>query len=195
MNHLANELMAKVEAAQKDRTDLEKLFDRASDGLRSFRKEHPAFAGSIEGALGLVALYAGASLLTPIGLENKIPELVGAAFGVGVGGGIGGTIAAIGGVGITMMGTGFGIPASAVMALGSIIGAVSGATTGWFGVDLATQAPSLIEMLFDNFSGAALIAFGCHMLWLAAKDVWKAGGDFVSFIQNLGLKNSAEGLS
>lgn len=187
MNYLSNEILEKIEAASKDRTDLEKLFDRASDGLKSFRNNHPAFAGSIEGAVGVAAISAGISLYSPVGCANMVPELVGAAFGAGVGGGVGGTIAAIGGVGISMMGTAFAIPAAVIMAIGTGIGALSGAATGWFGVDLATQAPSLLEMLFDNISGAALIAFGCYMLWLAIKDLWRAGGEFISYIRSLGV--------
>ena len=187
MNYLASEMLDKIEAARKDRTDLEKLLDRTSDGIKSFRNNHPAFAGSIEGAIGVTAISVGFSLLSPVGCTDKIPELIGAAFGAGVGGGVGGTIATIGGIGITMMGTGFAIPATLVMAIGTGIGALSGSVTGWFGVDLVTQAPSLLEMLFDNISGVALIAFGCYMLSLAIKDLWRAGGEFITYLKSFGV--------
>ena len=86
-----------------------------------------------------------------------------------------------------MMGTGFAIPAALVMAIGTGIGALSGSVTGWFGVDLVTQAPSLLEMLFDNISGVALIAFGCYMLSLAIKDLWRAGGEFITYLKSFGV--------
>lgn len=176
MNYLSTEILEKIEAARKDSTDLEKLF---SDGVKPFRNNHPAIAGSIGVAIAVTAISLGFSLLNPVGCGNKIPELAGAALGAVVGG----KAAAIGGVGISMMGTAFPIPAAVVMA----IGALSGAIMGKFGVDLATQAPSLLEMLFDNISGAALIAFGCYMLCLAIKDLWKAGGEFISYIRSLGV--------
>lgn len=187
MNYLASEMFEKIEAARKDRTDLEKLLDRTSDGLKSFRNNHPAFAGSIEGAIGVTAISVGFSLLSPVGCTDKIPELIGAAFGTGVGGVAGGTIATIGSIGIAMMGTAFSIPAALVMAIGTGIGALSGSVTGWFGVDLATQVPSLLEMLLDNISGAVLIAFGCYMLCLAIKDLWRAGGEFITYLKSLGV--------
>lgn len=194
MNYLSTEILVKVEAARKDRTDLEKLLDCTSEKLKSFRNNHSAIAGSIEGAIGVAAISLGFSLLNPVGLGDKIPELVGAAFGAGVGGAVVGPIAAIGGIGITMMGAAFAIPAAAVMAIGAGIGTLSGSVTGWLGVDLATQAPSLLEMLFDNISGAALIAFGCYMLCLAFKDLWRAGGEFISYMRNLGVNETFGGV-
>lgn len=188
MKYLANEIMEQIGTARKDRADLEKLVGIACDGVKSFRNNHPAFAGSIEGAIGVAAITAGFSLLTPVGCVDKIPELIGAAFGAGVGGGVGGAIATIGGIGITMMGCGFAIPAAAVMAIGTGVGALSGSVTGWFGVDLATQAPSMLEMLSGNISGAALIAFGCYMLCLAIQDLWVAGGEFINYLRSLGVK-------
>ncbi len=194
MNYLSTEILVKVEAARKDRTDLEKLLNCASEKLKSFRNNHSVIAGSIEGAIGVAAISLGFSLLNPVGLGDKIPELIGAAFG-GVGGGVGGAVVtAIGGIGITMMGTGFGIPAAVVMAIGTTIGTLSGSVTGWFGVDLTTQAPSLLEMLFDNISGAALIAFGCYMLCLAIKDLWRAGGEFITYIRSLGVNEISGGI-
>ncbi len=187
MNYLSAEILEKIEEARKDRTDLEKLFDRTSEGIKSFRNTHPAFAGSIEGAIGVTAISVGFSLLSPVGCTDRIPELIGAAFGAGVGGVAGGTIATVGSIGIAMMGSAFSIPAALVMAIGTGIGAVSGSVTGWFGVDLATQAPSLLEMLFDNFSGAAFIALGCYMLCLAIKDLWRAGGEFITYIRSFGV--------
>lgn len=188
MNYLANEMLEKIESARKDHTDLEKLLNRTSDWLVSFRNNHPAIAGSMEGAIGVTAISIGFSLLGSVGVADKIPELIGSVFGAGVGGGVGGAIAVkIGGIGIAALGTGFAIPAAAVMAIGTGIGVLSGSATGWLGVDLATQAPSLLEMLSDNISGAALIAFGCFMLCLAVKDLWKAGGEFVSYLKSLGV--------
>jgi hypothetical protein len=187
MNYLANEMLEKIESASKDQTDLEKLLSCTSDGLKSFRSNHPALAGSIEGAIGVAAISVGFSLLGSVSGADKIPELIGAAFGSVVGGGMGGVIASIGGIGITMMGTGFAIPAAVVMAIGSGIGALAGSVTGWFGVDLATQAPSILGMLFDTISGAALIAFGCYMLCLAAKDLWRAGGEFITYLKSMGV--------
>lgn len=187
MNYLANEMLEKIESVRKDHTDLEKLLNCTSDGINTFRNNHPAIAGSIEGAIGVTAISAGFSLLGSVSGADTIPELIGAAFGVGVGGGLGGVIASIGGIGIAMMGTAFTIPAAVVMAIGTGIGAMSGSVTGWFGVDLLTQAPSLLEILFDNISGAALIAFGCYMLCLAAKDLWKAGGEFITYLKNMGV--------
>jgi hypothetical protein len=194
MNYLSTEILVKVEAARKDRTDLEKLLNCTSEKLKSFRNNHSAIAGSIEGAIGVTAISLGFSLLNPVGLGDKIPELVGAALGAGLGGVLGGSVAAIGSIGIAMMGTAFAIPAAAVMAIGASIGSLSGSVTGWLGVDLATQAPSLLEMLFDNISGAALIAFGCYMLCLAIKDLWKAGGEFISYIRSLGVNEISGGI-
>lgn len=187
MNYLANEILEKIASERRDHTDLEKLLNRASDELKSFRNDHPVIAGSMEGAIAVTAISVGFSLLSSVGCADKIPELIGAAFGAGVGGVVGGTITAIGGIGIAMMGTGFAIPATLITAIGTGIGAFSGSVTGWLGIDLATQAPTLLGMLFDNISGAALIAFGCYMLCLAAKDLWRAGGEFLTYLKSMGF--------
>lgn len=188
MKYLANEIFEIVEASSKDQTDLEKLFCRISDGVKTARNDHPAIAGSIEGALALTSIAIGVSLVNPVDCVGKIPELLGAVLGAGAGGGVVGTAAyLVGGIGVAMMGTAFSIPAATITAIGIGVGALSGSAFGWFGVDLATQAPSLLELLFDNISGAALIAFGCYMLCLSMKDLWRAGGEFITYLKNLGV--------
>lgn len=179
MKYLTTEIFGSVEGASKDRTDIEKLFDCTSDGLKSFRENHAVIAGAAEGAIGVAAISLGISLLSVSGGGNEIPELVGAALGAVAGG----KLSAIGGVGVVMMGAAFSIPAAAVITIGTL----SGAAVGALGVNLASEAPSLLEMLLDNISAAALITFGCYMLYLSFKDLWRAGGEFISYLKGLGV--------
>ncbi|MDD2542544.1 MAG: hypothetical protein PHH28_16105 [Desulfuromonadaceae bacterium] len=183
MKYLAKELTAKVEALSRDQNDFEKLISC----FNTFKNNHPAIAGMTEAAFGITAIAIGAPLINPVDCEGKIPELIGAAFGTGVGGVVGGTFASIGGIGISMMGTAFAIPAVAVTAIGVGVGSLSGLFTGWFGIELASHTMSLLEIMRDNISGAALVAFGCYMLFLAIKDLWRAGGEFISYLRNLGI--------
>lgn len=188
MKHLAEELIEKVEESIKDTNDFKKLIHRVPMQINTIRKDHPCISGSIECAIGIAAIAAGASHFNHFGSGGMMPELVSAAFGAGVGGGVGGIVTSlIGGIGVAMMGTAFSIPASAIIGLGIGIGALSGSVTGWLGVDLASQAPSLMEILFDNIAGAALVTFGCYMLFLGMKDLWKAGGEFIAYLKTLGI--------
>lgn len=187
MKHLAGELMWKVEQSAKDFNDLNNLFHRATVAIEDYRKNHSLVAGVAEAAIGITATAVGASLFNPVDMADKIPELIGAAFGTGVGGAVGSLTSLIGGIGVVMMGTGFGIPVAAVTAIGASVGALSGLVTGWFGVELATHTMSLTEAIFANISGSVLVAFGCCMLFLAMKDLWRAGGEFVSYLRGLGI--------
>lgn len=181
MKYIAEELIEKAEATSKDFNDLEKMINRFSMDTKAFRKDHSFITGAAEAAIGIAAIAAGASLINPLDCGNKIPELIGAAFGVGVGGTVGTVVSSIGGIGIAMMGTAFAIPMAAVTAIGASVGALSGMITGWFGVDLATHTASLTEIIFANISGVALVGFGCYMLFLAMKDLWRSGEEFISY--------------
>lgn len=195
MKQIADELMAKAEVLSRDQSDMKKLINRTTDSVAAFRKDHPAIAGTAEAAIGIAAIAVGASIFDPVDYGTKVPELIGAAFGAGAGGGIGGAVMSLaGGIGIAAMGTAFAIPAAAVTVVGAGAGALSGSLVGWFGVEQATSTMSLAESLFTNISGAALVAFGCYMLCLALKDLWRAGGEFVSYLKNLGVNEINHGV-
>lgn len=192
MKQLADELITKAELSSRDVSDLKKMINGASIAIQEFKKDHAFISGSAEAAIGIGAIALGASLFDPIDYGTKIPELIGAVAGAG----IGGKIASIGAIGITMMGSGFAIPAAVVTAIGASVGALTGMTAGWFGSELAAHTASVVETLCHNVSGAVLVAFGCYMLILGLKDLWRAGGDFIAYLKYLGVSEiSAEELS
>lgn len=193
MKHLAEELIAKAEASSKDVSDMKRLIDRTLMHIENFRNDHGFIAGTAESAIGIAAIAFGASIFDPVDYGTKVPELIGAVTGAGIGGKLG---SMVGGIGIVMMGTGFAIPAAVVTAIGATAGALSGSIAGWFGDELASHTSSLLETLSLNVSGAVLVAFGCYMLFLGLKDLWRAGGEFITFVKGLGVKEiSMEELS
>lgn len=189
MKEIADELTGKVKEIRKDHDDLEGLINRVSVSIQTFRKDHSAIAGAAEAAIGFSAIAIGASLFNPADYATKVPELIGSVVGGSVGGGVGGFVASmVGGIGVAMMGSAFAIPALAVTTIGAVAGASSGLVAGWFGAEIAAHTTTLAEMLFANISGTALVAFGCYMLFIALKDLWRAGGEFIDYLRNLGVK-------
>lgn len=195
MKHIAGEIMMKVEELSKDHNDVKVLVSRAKARVEEFRATHPALAGTAEVAIGVTAIASGTKLLGTVDLAGGlIPELLGTALGGGVGGGIGAAVAStVGGIGVVMMGSAFAITAPAVMAIGATVGALPGSVAGWFGGAAAHNAMSLAETLFASVSGASLIAFGLYMLVLGLKDLWRAGGEFISYLQSLGVNEINQG--
>lgn len=198
MKQIGEELLGKATELNKDNYDLKTLMSRFTASINDYRANHAVAAGVMEATIGITAIAAGAVLFDPMDFSNKVPELIGSVAGAGAGGAAGGyALSTIGGIGIVMMGTGFGIPAVAVTALGATAGALAGSMSGWFTAKIAADTLSLTETLFRGISGAALVAFGCFMLFLALKDLWKAGGEFISYLKSLGIneKNTEGGLA
>ncbi|MFK5926940.1 MAG: hypothetical protein QM483_09950 [Desulfuromusa sp.] len=188
MKQIGEEILGKATELNKDNYDLKTLMSRFTASINDYRENHAIAAGVMEATIGISAIAAGAVLFDPIDFSNKVPELIGSLTGAGVGGAAGGLASStVGGIGIVMMGTGFGIPAAVVTALGATAGALSGSMAGWFTASIAADTMSLTEVLFRGISGTALVAFGCYMLFLAMKDLWKAGGEFISYIKSLGV--------
>jgi len=188
MKQIGEELFGKAMDLNKDNYDLKTLMSRFTTSINNYRENHVVAAGVMEATIGVTAIAAGAVLFDPIDFSNKLPELIGSVAGAGAGGAAGGyALSTIGGIGIVMMGTGFGIPAVAVTALGAMVGSLAGSMSGWFTAKIATDTMSLTETLFRGISGAVLVAFGCYMLFLAMKDLWKAGGEFISYLKSLGI--------
>lgn len=194
MKHIAGEIMTKAEELSKDHNDLKILFNRSKVHVEEFRSTYPALAGTAEVAIGVTAIAAGTQLLGTVDLAGGlIPELLGAAVGFGFGGSVGAIVSSIGGIGVTMMGGGFGIPAAVVVAIGTTVGAIPASVAGWFGGAAAHSAMSMAETLFTSVSGASLIAFGLYMLVLGLKDLWRAGGEFISYLKSHGVSEINQG--
>lgn len=195
MKHIAGEIMIKAEELSKDHNDVKMLVSRAKAWAKEFRVVHPALAGTAEVAIGVSAIAAGTKLLATVNLAGGlIPELLGSAIGGSVGGGVGAAVAStVGGIGITMMGGAFAITAPAVIAIGATVGALPGSVAGWLGGSAAHTAMSLAETLFASVSGASLIAFGLYMLVLGLKDLWRAGGEFITYLKSLGVSEINQG--
>lgn len=83
---------------------------------------------------------------------------IGGATGGAAAGGIGGWI--VGGIGVVAMGTGFGIPAAAVIGAGALLGGAAGGTAGaglgslFSGVNLD---PVTLAMVFCMSLGASVV--------------------------------------
>jgi len=193
MKQIGEELLGKATELNKDNYDLKTLMKRFSTSINDYRENHNVAAGVMEATIGITAIAAGAVIFDPIEFSSKVPELLASVVGGAAGGTAGGyALSTIGGIGVVMMGTGFGIPAVAVTALGAASGALAGSITGWFSAKIAADTMSLAETLFRGISGAALVAFGCYMLFLAMKDLWKAGGEFISYLKELGVNEKNE---
>jgi len=186
MKYIGNDLIMKIEGFTKDQNDLEKLISQVSVSIQNFRREHALVSGTAEAAIGITAIAAGSSAMGPMFYTDQVAELIGSLLGGAAGSGLGGAAASvIGGIGVAMMGTAFAIPAAAIIAIGALAGGIAGSIAGWFGAELSSLSTSIAITSFSNFSAMALVAFGCYMLFLGLKDLWRGGGELIEYLKNL----------
>lgn len=121
-----------------------------------FANNHKLSVGIVEIAAGLAAISGGIAAGGLLESVNRIPEFLGVLGGGGLAGSFG---YLLGGIGVAVGGTAFGVPVLAVTA----ISALSGSILGYLGGSSINSILGTQITFMDQLGGAALIAAG---LWL-----------------------------